>query len=45
MARVASLTGLDFRNIEQYEQLSMAVKIHQCIAMYDRIAAIPGAGN
>lgn len=43
MARVASLTGLDFRNIEQYEQLSMAVKIHQCIAMYDRIAAIPEA--
>jgi len=45
MARVASLTGLDFRNIEHYEQLSLAVKIHQCAAAQDRFAVDPITGE
>ena len=31
LGRIASLTGLDFRKVDQYEQLSLAVKIHNCI--------------
>lgn len=31
LARIAALTGLDFRNTQEYEQLSLAVKIHNCI--------------
>lgn len=31
LSRIAVLTGLDFRKADQYEQLSLAVKIHNCI--------------
>ena len=37
LGRIASLTGLDFRKAEQYEQLSLAVKIHNCIEGWGKL--------
>lgn len=39
LARIATLTGLDFRKIEDYEQLSVAVKIHECIEIHNKEAS------
>lgn len=35
LSRIAAVTGLDFRNTPDYEQLSLAVKIRNCLKWYD----------
>lgn len=35
--RVEALTKLDYKNIEQYEQLSIAVKIHNCLGGWTKL--------
>ena len=37
LGRIAALTGLDWRKIDQYEQLSIAVKIHNCMEVWNKL--------
>ena len=37
LARIAALTQLDFRQTEDYEQLSLAVKIRNCLKWYEEL--------
>lgn len=37
LARIAALTKLDFRQMADYEQLSLAVKIRNCLKWYDEL--------
>ena len=37
LGRIAALTGLDWRKIDEYEQLSIAVKIHNCMEVWNKM--------
>ena len=37
LSRIESLTKLDYKDIEQYEQLSLAVKIHNCLGGWTKL--------
>ena len=37
LTRIQSLTNLDYRKIEHYEQMSLAVKIHNCIKRWTKL--------